>query len=904
MSEINSDNLDNSDNPDNSDISKNSDISDNYDNYDNSLVSYSSYNECFIVLFIDNNVKDYQIIVNSCNSNTLPIVYSYLSTKADILNTLSMFTTISRIGICADSNATLFLDNQPFFLNKDLDLDNSMNYSENLTFIISLIKQYDVSYIDYLACNSLNNSNWTNYYQILMSSTNVIVGASNNNTGNIKYGGDWITESNYQDVEFIYFTKNIEYYQYLLGNNFYNKTTDITTNFSSITQLSSFPTFNGISNFSTKFFIKTGATSLDLALLYALNSAPIVASYNTSMYAYVNSTKYDLSSLFAPIPSVSSVTGTYELGDLTSLSSVWPGLSSTYFPSPVKWIWNTNNAHVSAASNVNIQFTYTFNYSGTKNIGTFNIGLKGIGYLIFNGSAPVNINWNSLSTGVTGGFTIVNGTNYIQIICYNPSTSAGVIGSFYDNTNNLVAYTTNAWSNEIGVVINYATSSLAIPIIGGLNTTLYNNNNQYYSTNGALSSSSIYNQSYYYTNIPSLSIFSSKILYNFSKLLYIFDPIPILNWGFKSTGFICPNKTGIWRFSLNADDISQLWIGTTNNTSGISTSISPSSNENLIASYGGGPSATYSYSVTLLSGVYYPILIYYGQATGGENFAFNIYDPSNNIVDIKTVAYYLNYRVKDFHSFYNTNSTTIVPPTPTLNSISNYQLNNYTYYIFGTTTFTVSVNCIAYVLVVGGGGAGQGGNNNNGGGGGGGAIFANINLRAGQTYTATIGASSTITGNNTSLGVTGNTISFTGYGGGKGGISTAGAAGGTAGLNSTDVISPPATPYNGGVGGVVGTGQVGASGTSLTTSTMPTSMYNSTQTFAPLAAFGAGGGGSGNVAGGGPGGSGATGGTGTISGNNGGAGGYGCGGGGARKVTGALGGTGGQGFIYIYIPPQ
>lgn len=527
-----------------------SDISNNTDVSNDTEIYYTSHNEYSIVLFIDNNVKDYQTIVNSCNSNTLPIIYSYSSTKIDILNTLSMFTTISRIGICADSNATLFLDNQAFFLNTDLDLDNSMNYSESLTFIISLIKKYNVSHIDYLACNSLNNSNWEKYYQLLILFTNVIVGASNNNTGNIKYGGDWITESNSQDVEFIYFTQNIEYYRYLLGNNFYKNTTDITSNFSSITQLTSFPTFNGTSNFSTKYYIKTGATSVDLALLYALKTAPSAGTYTTEMYGYLNGTKYDLSYFFAPIPSV----------------------------------------------------------------------------------------------------------------------------------------------------------TLSAPIFNG---------------------------------------------------------------------------------------------------------------------------------------------------------------------------------------------------------ITNYQLNEYTYYIFNTTTFTVSKNSIAYVLVVGGGGAGNGGNNSNGGGGGGGAIFANINLRAGQTYTATIATTSTTAGNSTSLGVTGNTLSFTSFGGGKGIISGGGAGGGTTGLDSTDVINPPAIGYNGGRGGVIAAAQ-GGNGTLLDTSTMPVSMYNSALTFVPTVGFGGAGGGSGNT------GSGAAGGIKQIGGlngartgnNNGGAGQFSNGGGGARRILGSVGGQGGNGFIYIYAPPQ
>jgi alpha-tubulin suppressor-like RCC1 family protein len=55
-----------------------------------------------------------------------------------------------------------------------------------------------------------------NYYGILTKVTGVTVGASNDRTGNIKYGGDWVMESTNQDIELIYFTQTIEYYQFLL----------------------------------------------------------------------------------------------------------------------------------------------------------------------------------------------------------------------------------------------------------------------------------------------------------------------------------------------------------------------------------------------------------------------------------------------------------------------------------------------------------------------------------------------------------------------------------------------------------------------------------------------------------------------------------------------------------------
>ena len=169
------------------------------------------------VLLIDSQVKNYQTFLDSVNSNTFPIVYSAMSCKTDLLTLLqTKFTTISRICIVFSSNlgnTKMFLDRKPFFVN-----DETEPYSENVQFIINIIKEFQVKNIDYLGCNTLNYSNWTNYYQILAENTGVIVGASNDKSGNIKYGGDWIMESTSQNIEFVYFTKSIEYYTYLLDN--------------------------------------------------------------------------------------------------------------------------------------------------------------------------------------------------------------------------------------------------------------------------------------------------------------------------------------------------------------------------------------------------------------------------------------------------------------------------------------------------------------------------------------------------------------------------------------------------------------------------------------------------------------------------------------------------------------
>jgi alpha-tubulin suppressor-like RCC1 family protein len=166
------------------------------------------------VLLIDREVPDFQSVYDSVNDETLPIVYSNSSSKVELLTLLNThFRNISRIGFFfAFSGMTkMFLDSQPFFSNSE-----EMKYSENVEFIINIINKFGVKNIDFLACNTLNLPNWISYYNLLTKETNVVVGASNDRTGNIKYGGDWVMETTCENIEFIYFTKTIEYYQYLL----------------------------------------------------------------------------------------------------------------------------------------------------------------------------------------------------------------------------------------------------------------------------------------------------------------------------------------------------------------------------------------------------------------------------------------------------------------------------------------------------------------------------------------------------------------------------------------------------------------------------------------------------------------------------------------------------------------
>jgi hypothetical protein len=167
------------------------------------------------VVLIDSDTLNYEIFYNSCNGTTFPIVYSRSCSRNDLLQLLNnKFTKIDRLCFVFSLEPNYqFLNNEFLFRN-----DETIPYSENVTFLINLINHFNISTVDYLACDTLNYDNWLNYYNIILTNTTAVVGASSDRTGNLKYGGDWTMESTGQDIEVIYFNSNIQNYQDLLDN--------------------------------------------------------------------------------------------------------------------------------------------------------------------------------------------------------------------------------------------------------------------------------------------------------------------------------------------------------------------------------------------------------------------------------------------------------------------------------------------------------------------------------------------------------------------------------------------------------------------------------------------------------------------------------------------------------------
>ena len=157
------------------------------------------------LLLISRDVPDFQVFVDAVNTDTRAIVYSPSMTKEELLLSISL-TSVERLAVVSRKE-DLFINHTPIPESSDL--------------FHSLIQTLGIKTLDFLACNTLLDPRWIQFYTTLKES-GVVVGASNDRTGNLKYGGDWTMESTGEDIERVYFTRSIQYYKYLLdivGNN-------------------------------------------------------------------------------------------------------------------------------------------------------------------------------------------------------------------------------------------------------------------------------------------------------------------------------------------------------------------------------------------------------------------------------------------------------------------------------------------------------------------------------------------------------------------------------------------------------------------------------------------------------------------------------------------------------------
>jgi hypothetical protein len=174
------------------------------------------------LIFIDSRLNSLNTFIDGCNENTKVIIYEVHDNFNEINEKIQNLgiSSFNHVGFIFDNDEEnilkLFVSYNPF-----ISFDES-GIKDNLTtqFIKEVVTTYNVETIDFLACDLLLNDKWRSYFEYLQnqsSDKNLIVRASNNKSGNLQHGGDWILESTNEDITNLYFNETIGQWSHLLG---------------------------------------------------------------------------------------------------------------------------------------------------------------------------------------------------------------------------------------------------------------------------------------------------------------------------------------------------------------------------------------------------------------------------------------------------------------------------------------------------------------------------------------------------------------------------------------------------------------------------------------------------------------------------------------------------------------
>jgi len=171
------------------------------------------------LLLVDDRIPEVTKFTDACNSNTKYIIYNsfndtFDSVKIKIANLeVTNFSNLGFVFVDEHSPLKLFVQRNSFISFSNGEIKEN----ETTKFINYLVSNYNISTIDFLACNLLSYPIWKQYFEFIMADNiGVKVRASNDRTGNLNSGGDWVLENTDEDVRELYFNNNIINWGYLL----------------------------------------------------------------------------------------------------------------------------------------------------------------------------------------------------------------------------------------------------------------------------------------------------------------------------------------------------------------------------------------------------------------------------------------------------------------------------------------------------------------------------------------------------------------------------------------------------------------------------------------------------------------------------------------------------------------
>ena len=185
----------------------------------------ANYNSYTNILLVDPSLRN-TVFTSSTNNKTFSIVYEY-EDDLSLLNTFltTKFPFVRRIGIVSHGPADPsklfavpeFIGMDKFFTDADL-VPNAAVLSSRVQFLRNLVLNMGLTRIDFLGCNLLRLESWKKYFDVLkFGFPDLVIGASLDNTGNLKYGGNWTMENTGDNIKAEYFSSGISNYTGILN---------------------------------------------------------------------------------------------------------------------------------------------------------------------------------------------------------------------------------------------------------------------------------------------------------------------------------------------------------------------------------------------------------------------------------------------------------------------------------------------------------------------------------------------------------------------------------------------------------------------------------------------------------------------------------------------------------------
>ena len=166
------------------------------------------------LLLIDNTIKNVDQFTSSINEHTKHILFDKnTDTFVSIRNKISQFNiSFNSVALVSHNSPPPHFQMLRTETPCILDGKDTNSWKDFLDFI----KAINPSNFDFLACSLVSHPEWVFSLDYLESLSGINIRASDDETGNLKHGGDWVLESDNVNIKDIYFNDQINLLDFTL----------------------------------------------------------------------------------------------------------------------------------------------------------------------------------------------------------------------------------------------------------------------------------------------------------------------------------------------------------------------------------------------------------------------------------------------------------------------------------------------------------------------------------------------------------------------------------------------------------------------------------------------------------------------------------------------------------------